>query len=148
MRKADLLSGIVLLFGSLLFLFVIIPAQVADGTWYGLSPFFYPDLIAGSIGVFSIGLIIQAVTREQAYKERQVPLSFWQVGIFLVCGLLILVGVLAIDFLGIWFGGPMTIISVMVVMGERRPLVIIPTAILPVVCVFLLVRFALHIPLP
>lgn len=148
MRLADLVSGIILLAGSLLFLFIIIPWQVADGKWYGLSPFFYPNLIAGAIGVFSLCLIVQAVARKQAYEGREVPLSFWQVGIFLLSGLLILGGVMTIEHFGFWIGGPLTILAIMLLMGERRPLVLVPTAILPVVCIFTVVRFVLHIPLP
>ncbi len=148
MRLADLISGTLLLAGSLLFLFVIIPRQVADGKWYGLSPFFYPNLIAGAIGVFSLILIVQAITKKKAYEGAQVPLSLWQVGIFLISGLLILVGIMIIDHFGMWVGGPLTILAVMLLMGERRPLVLLPTAILPVVGAFALVRFVLHIPLP
>jgi len=148
MRIADLISGSVLLAGSLLFLFVIIPAQVGEGKWYGLSPFFYPNLIAGGIAVFSLWLIVQAAMGNKAYKGREVPLSFWQIAIFLLSGLLILGGVIVVEHFGIWIGGPVTILAVMLLMGERRPLVLVPTAILPVVGIYTLVRFVLHAPLP
>jgi hypothetical protein len=148
MRLADLISGSLLLAVSLLFLFVIIPAQVGEGEWYGLSPFFYPNLIAGAIAVFSLWLIVQAAVGKNAYEGREVPLSFWQIGIFLIAGLLILCGVMIVERFGIWVGGPVTILAVMLLMGERRPLVLGPTAILPVVCIYTLVRFVLHAPLP
>lgn len=148
MRLADIISGTVLLAGSLLFLFVIIPAQVAEGKWYGFSPFFYPNLIAGAIAVFSASLIVRAVTKKQDYEGREVPLSFWQIGIFLLSGLLILGGVLAVEHLGIWIGGPLTILAVMLLMGERQPLVLILTAILPVIAIYMLVRLVLQVPLP
>lgn len=148
MRLADLISGAVLLAGSLLFLFVIIPAQVGEGKWYGLSPFFYPNLVAGGIAIFSLALIVKAARGKKAYEGREVPLSFWQVGIFLLSGLLILGGTMAVEHFGIWIGGPITILAVMLLMGERQPMVLIPTAILPVVCIYTLVRFVLRVPLP
>lgn len=148
MRLIDLISGIVLLIASLLFIFIIIPAEVPSGKWYGLSPLFYPNMLAGAIAVSSLWLIVHAAKGKQKYEGHKVQLSFWQVGIFFLCWLLILGGVVAIEHLGIWIGGPVTLLAVMLLMGELRPLVLVPTAILPVVIIYMLVRFVLKIPLP
>lgn len=148
MRRADLVGGIGLLALSLLLVFVIIPAETAEGAYYGLSPLFYPTVMAAGIGVCAVGLIAQALLRPAVYEGQVLELGPRRLGMFLLVSAIVLGGVIAIDVFGIWVGGPLLIGGVMLFMGERQPLRVLATAVLPVAVVHLLFTQVLHSPLP
>lgn len=148
MRRADIVGGVMMLIFSISMIFVIIPAETMPGRWTGLSPYFYPILMSGGIGVFAIGLLAQATMRPNYYTDQAVPLTARQFGMFLIVAAIVFAGVLAIDNFGIWIGGVLTITAVMWFMGERNPLIIAPTALVPIIVVYLIVTYVLRSPLP
>lgn len=148
MRRADIVGGVIMLVFSISMIFVIIPAETMQGKWTGLSPYFYPTLMSGGIGVFAIGLLAQAAMRPNYYTDQAVPLTALQFGMFLIVTAIVFAGVLAIDKFGVWIGGATTIAAVMLFMGERKPLIILPTALVPIVVVYLVVTYVLRSPLP
>ena len=148
MRRADIIGGAMALVFSLSMIFVIIPAETSQGHWEGLSPYFYPMVMSAGIGVFAIGLLLQALMRPHYYADQTVPLTARQFGMFIIVALIIVGGVIAIDQLGIWIGGVLMIIGVMLFMGERNPFIIAPTALLPIAAVYVVVTYVLGAPLP
>lgn len=148
MRRADIVGGVIMLVFSISMIFVIIPAETMQGQWTGLSPYFYPMLMSGGIGVFAIGLLAQTTLRPNYYTDQAVPLTAIQFGMFLIIAAIVFAGVLAIDNFGIWIGGAFTIAAVMLFMGERNPLIIVPTALIPIAVVYLIVTYLLRSPLP
>lgn len=147
MRLTDLLSGIALLAFSLAMIFVIIPAETQEGAWHGLSPYFYPTVTMAGIAVASGCLAFQA-WRRRGGEEAELPLSLRQLAMFGLASAIILGGVIAIDYFGAWIGGPALIAGLMLFMGERRPIRIVATSVLPVAVVHALVLYVLGSPLP
>lgn len=148
MRRADLIGGGVLALLGLAMIFVIIPAETESGVWYGLSPYFYPTVMMTGIVVASLLLVLQAWRRGKAYEGQVLALDRWRAGMAALAAAIVLAGILAIDHLGLWVGGPALIAGVMLFMGERRPLRLAATALLPVAVVHVLVTQVLQAPLP
>ncbi len=148
MRAVDLVGGALLCALSLALIFIIIPADNPGGRWTGLSPYFYPIVIASGIAFFSLALSIQAMRHEYSSEEKGAPVTWRQLAMLLFAMALIIAGVLVISYLGVWIGGPLLIVAIMLFMGERNPLFILPTAILPVLVVHVLVNQFLGSPLP
>ena len=148
-RRADLIGGVLLLAFSLMMLWVIIPAEVSDGKWYGLSPYAYPNIICGAMALFSVLLIGQSVFKQERYRGAQgVDLTLYQLGIFLLLIITVVAGVWLISFAGFFIGSPVLIVSVALIMGERRRLVLCASAILPTLAIYALATFFLKTPLP
>lgn len=147
MRRADLIGGIVLFAFSLVMIFVVIPMETAEGVWHGLSPYVYPITMMAGIAVASLLLVLQGL-RSRGEAEAEVPLSLRQLAMFGLVGVLVLGGAIAIDFFGVWIGGPALIAAIMLFMGERRPIRLVATSIVPVGAVYLLVLHVLGSPLP
>jgi hypothetical protein len=147
-RRTDLLGGIALLAFSLVMIFVVIPAETAAGVWHGLSPYFYPTVMMAGIAVASVFLVLQAARQRGGGDTPGPPLDLRRLAMFGISAALIVSGVLAIDFFGIWIGGPALIAGTMLFMGERRPLRIVATSLLPVGVVYLIVLYVLRSPLP
>ena len=148
MRVVDLIAGTGLLVGVAIMAFVVIPAENSDGIWHGLSPYFYPSVMLTGIAVSSVGLVVQAAFKKQLYEDQPNPLSWWQLGCFLLLGAIILISVLVVDWLSLWIGGPLLIAATMIYMGERRPLRIALVGFAAVAVVHVIVTYGLRIPLP
>lgn len=148
LRRADLIGGIFMLALSLCMIFVVIPAETQEGVWFGLSPYFFPTLLMAGIAFASALLIVQSVTRPARGSEPPLALSPRQLAMFGIVAAIIVAGVVAIDLLGLWTGGPVLIAALMLFMGERRPLRIVATSIIPVAVVHLVVFYVLRSPLP
>ena len=65
-----------------------------------------------------------------------------------IAAILVILGAVAIDFLGIVAGGPPLIAAFMLFLGERNAIRIAATSTLPVAAVYLLATYVLHSPLP
>lgn len=147
MRKIDIYAAIALLGFVALMAFVVIPGENAEGVWYGLSPYFYPMVMLAGIAVSCIGLLVQALTRPHLYDDQPNPISLSQFGFFALSIAIVLAGVLIIDRFGFWLGGPLLIAAMMIFMGERNPLRILPVSILTVAAAWALVTWGLKTPL-
>jgi hypothetical protein len=88
-RRTDLIGGIVLLAFSLIMIFVVIPAETAEGVWHGLSPYVYPIAMMMGIAIASALLVLQGL-RRRGEDEPEVPLSLRQLAMFgLVAGIVL-----------------------------------------------------------
>jgi hypothetical protein len=143
----DLVCGIALLVLSLAMIFVVIPAETEEGVWHGLSPYFYPRVTMAGIAVASALLALQAWRRRDP-DEPEFPLSPRQLAMFALMSAIVLAGALAIERFGIWIGGPALIAGLMLFMGERRPVRLVATSVIPVAVVHALVLYVLRSPLP
>ena len=147
MRLTDLVGGLALLAFSLAMIFVVIPAETEAGVWHGLSPYFYPVVTMAGIAVAS-GLLALQAWRRRDPDEPEPPLSLRPLAMFGLASAIVLAGVLAIDFFGAWIGGPALICGLMLFMGERRPVRLVATSMLPVAVVQALVLYVLRSPMP
>jgi len=149
LRKADVVGSLLLLAFSLLMLVVVIPAEVSGGKWYGLSPYAYPNAICGALAIFSLLLLGQAIFKKSHYlTDNKKILSLFQVLIFTFLVAIIIFGVWLISVLGVLIGGPLLIIFIALVMGERRLWVLFLSSVLPVLLVYGLAIYVLKTPLP
>jgi hypothetical protein len=148
MRAVDLVCGAVLCALSLALIFIVIPADNPGGRWTGLSPYFFPIVVAGAIAFFSLALSVQAARQTYSAEEKSPPIAWSQLAMLLLAMAVIIAGVIGISRLGVWIGGPLLIAAIMLFMGERSPVFILPTAIIPVLVVHVLVNQFLGSPLP
>ena len=148
MRKVDTAAAIFLLAFVGVMLFVIIPLEDEGGSWHGLSPYFFPVALLFGIAVSSVGLLFQAWMKPARYEDQPNPLSWSDLGFFLLISAIILVCTLIIHRFGTWIGGPLMIAAAMVFMGERNPLRIVPTAVITVAIAQTIATYGLQTPLP
>lgn len=148
MRRADIYGGAGLLALGLVVLFVIIPAEAGGDTWSGVSPLFFPTIIAAGFTLGAAALLIRAVLSPASYEGMEAPLSWRNFGFFLVACAIIFAAVLAIHALGIIWGGPILVGALMLFMGERNWRRIVPISVLPVVIIYFFVNKVLNAPLP
>jgi hypothetical protein len=147
MRKADVAISVLFLAFAALLVFVI-PRENPGGTWHGLSPYFYPMVMIGGITLGSIGLLVQSLTRPRLYDDQPQPMTWSELGFFLIISAIVLASVLVIHRFGTWVGGPLLIAAAMLFMGERRPTRIVPIALIAVAGVQALTVYGLKTPLP
>jgi hypothetical protein len=148
MRRVDLIAALGLIAFAGIMAGIVIPMETSEGTWHGLSPYFYPMVMVSGVALASAGLLVQSLLRPDLYTDQPNPLSLQQLGFFLLICLIILAGVMLIHWFGFLIGGPLLIAGAMLFMGERNPLRIAPTALLTVAGVWALVTWGLKTPLP
>ena len=148
MRKVDMAAGTLLLAFVGVMLFVIIPLEDEGGTWHGLYPYFFPVVMLFGVAASSVGLLFQALTKPALYDDQPNPLSWSDLGFFLLISAIIFASVLIIHRFGTWIGGPLMIAAAMIFMGERSPLRIVPTAVITVAIAQAIATYGLQTPLP
>ena len=149
MNKADLIGGLGITALGLLLIFVVIPQGTASGMYYGLPPTFFPTVMATGLTASAVGLALQAWRRRaKGVDAGPVPLSLWNLLMFLLAAALAVAGVVAIDHFGMIYAGPVLIAAFMLFMGERSLVRILLTSVPPVAAVYLLARYVLYAPLP
>lgn len=149
MRRVDIIAAIGLLAFVALMVFVVIPRETTEGVWHGLSPYFYPMIMLAGIGLSSVGLLVQALTKPEAYATQPTaPLTWSELGFFLLSFALVLGAVAVLHWLGTWAGGVALMAALMVFMGERNPLRIAAVVVPTIAITWAIVTWALKIPLP
>ena len=148
MRKVDVFAGVGLLVFVAVMAFIVVPRENVGGIWHGLSPYFYPMVMLGGIALGSVGLLVQALTKPKMYEDQPNPITWEELGFFLLIGAIVFAGVLIIHRFGMWVGGPLLIAATMIFMGELRPVRIALVALLTVAATHLVIAYALQIPLP
>ena len=149
MRKVDICSAIGLLVFVAVMVFVVIPGEAGGGVWHGLSPYFYPAVMLAGVALSSLGLLYQAVTNPSDYEEQpKSPMTWSDLGYFLLISALIFASVLVMHAFGTWAGGIALMASTMIFMGEFNPLRIAAVALPTLAATYVLVTWVLKIPLP
>ncbi|MEJ8573554.1 tripartite tricarboxylate transporter TctB family protein [Microbaculum marinum] len=133
MRRANVVSGVVLALFGLLMLLVVIPAQIEQGPEGVVSPRLVPNMMMFLVTVLSVVLVLTNYRPPQDQEpEEPIPVSLPELAalvkiaaVFAVSvGLYLLVSPLA--------AGAALVVGSLVVLGERRPVVIVmmPAALL------------------
>lgn len=148
MRRADIYGGAGLLILGLVMIFVVIPLEAGGDTWSGVSPLFFPTIIASGFTLGSLALLLRALLRPAAYEGMDTPVKRQNLGFFMLSCAIVLAGVLAIHRLGIVWGGPLLVAALMLFMGERRWLRIVPISVVPIVVIYFFVTRVLNAPMP
>ncbi|MEZ5935796.1 MAG: tripartite tricarboxylate transporter TctB family protein [Alphaproteobacteria bacterium] len=149
MNRADLVGGAGLTAAGLLLIFVIIPLGTEEGMYFGLAPTFFPTLLASCLTLAATALTLQAWLRLKKERGRRPgPIERWNVMMFGLAAALALGGVMMIDVFGMLIGGPVLIAAFMLFLGERHPVRILVTSVLPVLVVYVLALHVLGAPVP
>jgi Tripartite tricarboxylate transporter TctB family len=149
MRKVDILTSIGLLGFVALMVLVIIPREAGGGVWYGLSPYFYPAVMLAGVALSSVALLVQALMRPGVYADQPAkPLSWGELGFFLLASAIIFGAVLVFHYFGTWVGGIALIAAVMAFMGELNPLRMAAVALPTLAISYVIIVWGLKIPLP
>lgn len=148
MRKTDIYASAFLLALGLVVLFVIIPAEAEGDTWSGVSPLFFPTIVATGFTVSCAALLAQAILKPGGYEGMAAPLKRANFGFFLIACAIILGMVLLIHFIGFLWGAPLLVAGLMLFMGERNWLRIVPMSVIPVVVMYFFITKVLTAPLP
>ena len=69
MTRIDLYGGIFMTVFGLFMIFVAIPLGTEEGMYYGLSPVFFPTLLASGLTFCAVGLTIQSILRARAGRK-------------------------------------------------------------------------------
>ncbi|KMK64858.1 tripartite tricarboxylate transporter TctB family protein [Puniceibacterium sp. IMCC21224] len=149
MTRLDLFGGVFLTTFGLFMIFVAIPMGTEDGMYYGLPPTFFPTLLASGLTLCAAGLTVQSVFRMMAGRTGDaVPISRWNLLMFALLVAVIFAGVVLLDIFGLVIGAPLLIATLMVILGDRSPLRIVLTSVLPVAAFYYLALHILHTPVP
>ena len=149
MRRIDILVALGLLGFVAVMNLVIIPREASDGAWHGLSPYFYPLIMLAGVGLSSVGLLVQALTSPNTYKdEPEAPITWSEFGFFLLICAIIFGSVLVLHWFGTWVGGIVLIAGTMIFMGCLNPLRIAAVALPTLAVTYVIVTWILKIPLP
>lgn len=140
MRRADIISGIVLIIFGLSMLFIIIPQQIDEAPDGFVSPSLVPNMMIVLI-VFLSGLLIMTNLRskvENTADEKTSPVSKAELIIFLKLSAVFAVSLCLYLWVAPLAAGISIIVGALLVLGERRPIVIILMPTLILVAVWLL----------
>ncbi len=148
MRKVDLYGGgLVFVFGLALF-FWIIPATTFAGRYYGLSPAFFPRLLAVALCACAVTQILKALVSK--INDTAEPLPVSRTGLFRALSVfgLVFASIVLIDLTDVRIGAPVLVIALALLLGERRPAVLAGLAVIPVTIAWVIVTLLLRIPMP
>lgn len=148
MRKADIYGSATLLVVGLLVLFVVIPAEADGDTWSGVSPLFFPTLVMAGFTLCCAALLLQTIFRPSGYEGQEAPLKLANFRFFVIACVIILASALLIDAIGFLWGAPLLVAALMLFMGERSLLRIVPMSVVPPVFLYFFITKVLNAPLP
>mgnify|MGYP006443157991 CR=1 FL=1 len=134
MKKANLVSGILLLIFSLVMLFWLIPTQVEEAFDGQVSPQLLPQICAGGIGLLSLVLIFMnfSAFTEAGAKDAPPALSWLEVRAWLIITSMLAVCIFVFTLAGPIVACTLLVGGVLFAMGERRivPYIVIPAVLL------------------
>jgi hypothetical protein len=123
MRRADLLSGIVLVVVGLVTIVLIIPWQIAPGPQGYMSPRLLPTMMMGLIVALSLGLVVRNLRPASAKDE---PIFIPADGLAIVrIGGVFAMALTLYSWVSPLAAGLALVAGALVVLGERRPWVIV-----------------------
>lgn len=138
--------GFIVVFSGALLLWGI-PAFTPEYPGYGVPASLVPNVAAGFMLLLALlGLIRTFLARRKEETASTGKLIFWQhLARFLVPCFLLMP---AMSFLGFLPAGIGFLFLIQVFCGQRKPIPLILVSILPVLTVWLLMRYGLGVPMP
>jgi hypothetical protein len=86
--------------------------------------------------------------RRRADESGPPPVRRWNLLMFLIAAAIITLGVIAIDYVGVIYAGPVLIAALMIFLGERNPFLIVLTSVASVAVLWYMALHVLGTPLP
>ena len=125
MRRANVVSGVVLAMFGLLMLFVIVPWQIEPGPDGMLSPSLMPNLMLILITGLAVLLAINSLRERAAETDEAPPISGAELVAMFKIGAIFALALVLYLWVSPLAAGAALIVGALVVLGERRPLVIV-----------------------
>ncbi len=126
MRRANVVSGIVLALFGLVMLFAVIPWQIDPGPEGMVSPRLVPSMMMVLIVALSAILIASNMRAPQdGLPEPGLPLTWGELVALAKIGAVFTVAILLFVFVSPLAAGAALIVGSLVALGERRPLVLV-----------------------
>lgn len=147
MRKADIIAAVFLIIFGLLMIFIIIPAQTEPGEEYGVPPSTVPLAATGLVTAMACILLVKRL-RERTADDQPNPIGRGQWLHILGFTALLLAGLGLIKLLHFIPGGIVFIAALMLITGQRRPLIIGLVSATTPCLVYSALWYGLRIPLP
>lgn len=135
MKKANMISGIVLLLSSLALLIFIIPSQIEEVTDATVSPRFMPYVCTSIILILAVILTVKNLPsrKEKPNPDDEIsPISKAESKAMLAVSGVLVLSVVLFELFGGLISAAILIVLMMWLMGERRflPFVLLPGGLL------------------
>ena len=127
MRRANVISGVILAVFGLIMLVVVIPWQVAPGPDGMMSPRLVPSIMMLVVTLLSALLVfnnLRAIRDERAVAEPN-PITAAELGALFRLGVVFALAIALYLWISPVMGGAALILGALLVLGERRPVVLI-----------------------
>ncbi len=155
--RANLKIGLFFLLISIFFTIFMVPtvsdewrkASIADVEFFTVGPRFFPYLSAGIMGLLSILLIIESITKIRAGdRERHEPITTDQLKPVLAFILIGVVYIAVLPFLGVILATPLCLVVYFLYFELRNWFWIIGLSVSMTVIVYLCFAKLMMVPLP
>ena len=149
MKRADIITAILLLVTGLVMIFVIIPGQTYPGEEYGVPPATVPTAAMALVTVMAGILLVQRLLdKKKNQKDTPPPMKRLQWLHIAGFTLLLFAGLAAIKFLHFIPGGILILAVLMIIAGQRKSLTILLVSVPIPFLVYAALWYGLRIPLP
>lgn len=132
MKRADIISGGLLVLFGLITIFVIVPVQIDSGGDYGLDPSFFPVTLLWIVTAMAVLLVVSRLPLPADPSDTTPPLDGLNWLFIVVATVLLAIAYVAIDTIGFIISSIVLIAAGMLATGARRTnwlaLAIIPFA--------------------
>jgi hypothetical protein len=119
-RRADIISGSLILLSGLVMIFVIVPQQIKSSGEYGLDPAFFPLALVWLIVLMGALLVITRIPQAADPPAAEPVLDRWNWGFVLVAGVFLVLGFIAIRTLGFVIAGTIMVAALMLALEWRN----------------------------
>ncbi len=148
--------GVILTIAALLaitlaFGFGLLPLGIAlgygsDGA--GLSPRFIPQLATAGIGLALAFGLVQAITGKTSTEDSSLAMGQHPLRAFSAALICLLSAYIGFALLGFYLGGVLMSVTLMLLLGERKPLVVVIFPVAVLLVVYVLFELGLQVRLP
>lgn len=125
MRRANIISGVVLALLGLFALAVIIPKGIGQGPAGMMSPSLVPNMMMIVVVALSAFLAFSNLRAKPSPGDAEPPIARGELLALVKIGAIFLVSIVLFLFLAPLAGGIFLVAASLLLLGERRPLVII-----------------------
>ena len=122
MNRANAISGIILCVFSLIMLVFVIPGQISDGPSGMMSPKLVPQMMM--IGILGLSVLLVLNNLRNIDNDAPAPISRDELTALLRISGIFAVAIALYEFFGPLAGAASLVILGLLVLGERRPLLI------------------------
>ena len=148
MKRAELISGILLLAGALAMIFWVVPAytEIVEDT--SIQPATYPSIALWAVALLSALLIAVSAVGLRRPGDGEAAINLGNLKTLLLVGAIVAVAFVAMDYLGYLVGGIGLVAALMFYMGVRNPVSLVLAPVGSAGIVWLFFEVLLERPLP